>query len=88
MNDALQNLLRRLSTGQAYTLGELASVLGVDEALLEQMLSDLERAGYVQMTPARCDGLCQACDSRRHCGLVLHGRIWTVTEKGQRAIRV
>lgn len=84
----LQDLLGRLSLGQARTLSELASALDVDEALLEQMLSDLERVGYVQMHKTTCEDSCQACDSCAHCDPMHHGRIWAVTEKGLRAARM
>lgn len=87
MNDPLRDLLRHLATGRAYAFHELASLLNVNEALLEQMLFDLGRAGYVQVTPALCIGSCQMCDSQHNCGLLHQGRIWTVTEKGLNALK-
>lgn len=84
----LRDLLGQLSSGQAHTASELASALGVDDDLLKQMLSDLERAGYVQMRQAACESSCQACEFRALCGPMDHGRIWTITEKGLRAARM
>lgn len=84
----LRDLLGYLSSGRAHTMNELASALGVDEALLEQMLCNLERAGYMQMQQAACGSSGEACDSCAGCALRHHGRIWTLTEKGLRATRM
>jgi hypothetical protein len=71
--------------GQVRTLSELADQLDVHPHLLEQMLSDLVRAGYVRNVLAQCTGHCQGCGSGSVCGLMHGGRIWMVTEKGRRA---
>jgi predicted transcriptional regulator len=82
----LQDLLGKLAHNEIHTLAELATEMGVDQALLSQMLADLERVGYVSLlTAPACDGHCQHCDSARSCGLAPIGRIWTLTAKGRRA---
>lgn len=78
-------LLRLLALDSSYTLTSLAATLDVSEALLEQMLSDLERGGYVATADLACEGRCAGCPSAGLCAL-LHGRrIWTVTAKGLQA---
>lgn len=83
----LRDLLGYLSSGRAHTMNELASALGVHEALLEQMLADLERAGYMHMQQAACECSREACASCSGCALRHQGRIWAITEKGLRAAR-
>ena len=66
-------------------MATLAAALGVSEALLEQMLADLERAGYVAAVDTGCEGHCGGCPSTGLCAL-LHGkRIWTLTARGRQA---
>jgi len=80
-------LLKLLAVGSSYTLTSLAEALDVSEALVEQMLTDLERGGYVSTADTRCAGQCAGCPSSGLCAL-LHGkRIWTVTAKGLQAAR-
>ena len=85
--DSFQGLLDRLASGTAQTLAQLAVELGVDQELLEQMLLDLERAGYVRTLQAHCEGQCRGCDLWGLCGLTHGGRIWVDTDKGLRVAR-
>ncbi len=80
----LDALLARLAHNEVRTLAQLAAELEVDAELLEQMLHDLERAGYVHLIQAPCAQACATCDQHKACGLVHSGRIWAVTEKGMR----
>ena len=50
----LQLLLERLAEGPVHTPTGLAQSLGVGPALLEQMLLDLERAGYLKTLKMSC----------------------------------
>lgn len=66
-------------------MATLAAEVGVSEALLEQMLADLERAGYVATADMGCEGHCAGCPSSGLCAL-LHGkRIWSLTARGRQA---
>jgi predicted DNA-binding transcriptional regulator YafY len=81
----LKEILACFASGQSYTMMALAAELGVSESLLEQMLADLERAGYLAAADMGCEGRCAGCPSSGLCAL-LHGkRIWTLTAKGRRA---
>jgi hypothetical protein len=84
--DLLHDLLARLANGGIYTLAQLAGELRLDQGLLEQMLSDLERAGYVRLATSCCSSECAHCASREHCQSAPARRIWTVTPRGLRAI--
>ena len=80
----MQRLLAHLIDGQSMNLIELANHLEISRELLEQMLWDLERGGYIrQLQNARAGG-CQGCAHQRVCRAAPGGRIWIVTEKGHR----
>lgn len=83
----LEGLLRRLASGKVHTLVELAADLHISTGLLEQMLRDLDRGGYIHAIEASCDEPCQNCPYRGNCGVTHGERIWTVTEKGFRAAK-
>ncbi|MBC7236558.1 MAG: hypothetical protein H5T69_12030 [Chloroflexi bacterium] len=83
----LETLLERLASGRIYTLKELATELDVAPGLVEQMIHDLERGGYLESAQVSCDAACEHCDKNMPCRLVHGGRIWSVTDKGLRAAR-
>jgi len=68
-------------------LTELAAEADVPLDLLEQMLLDLERAGYVQRVDCSATRHCDDCPSAAACIDHHGGRLWGVTEKGFRAVR-
>lgn len=83
---SLEQMLALLARGQVRTLVELAGDLDVDPDLVEQMVADLERAGYLEIISRPCDRCCDDCTlSARPCALGHGGRMWAVTEKGLRA---
>jgi hypothetical protein len=85
----LERLLNLLGTGGLYTPGQLAERLGVSEGLVEMMLADLSRMGYLRPLPG---GTCQTPSGGRsspcgHCALAgactvsgPGGRVWALTE--------
>ena len=89
----LERLLDLLATGGVHTPGELAARLGVTDGLLDQMLADLSRMGYLRQVedvacspssdtrPGRCGGcsLAGACAAGRS-----GGRVWALTGKALR----
>ncbi|MGC8825943.1 MAG: FeoC-like transcriptional regulator [Anaerolineae bacterium] len=81
----LEQLLRELAAGSPLHLDELAARLGVTSQLLTAMLEDLERMGYVKAIHASCGSACAGCAYHGLCQLVGGGRIWTLTEAGERA---
>ncbi|MEA3406985.1 MAG: FeoC-like transcriptional regulator [Chloroflexota bacterium] len=82
----LERLLESLVHSQDHTLNGLASELDVSPGLMEQMLHDLERGGYVHRIEAVCSERCESCPYRGRCGVTQGGRIWTLTEKGLRNV--
>ena len=86
--DAFQRLLKLVASGTVRTLDQLATELDVDQGLLEHMLHDLERAGYVRLVQVCGERQCPGCDLQGLCRLVHGGRTWVVTGKCVRAARV
>lgn len=81
----IECLLARMMGGQSMSLEELVHDLEIGRELLEQMLWDLERGGYIQVQHTCRDG-CQKCAYRGACHAAPGGRIWVVTEKGRRSV--
>jgi hypothetical protein len=83
--DPLKDLLALLARGPVHTLDDLAREMDVGQELLEQMLAQLEQAGYVRALRACCDVACEGCESQGLCRLIHSGRAWIITSKGMEA---
>lgn len=84
--DLLAELLHHISHGPPRTVADLADVLDVSPDLVEMMLADLERVGYLVTLESACEGGCARCAQSSHCGLRFAGKLWTLTEKGSRRL--
>jgi len=80
----LQQLLRILNSGSAHHLRGLAEQMGVSESLLESMLDELVRLGYLQRADMGCQCNCHACSEASTCGISGAGRLWTLSDAGRR----
>ena len=77
----LEQLLKLIATGGIHSYAQLARELNVSEALLEQMLEDLERMGYVQRLGTACDSHCDHCGVSTTCTVHGPGQVWELTDK-------
>lgn len=77
----LRRLLLRMQDRGLCQPGELARHLSVSEALVQSMLIELERQGYVTSTAVSAEYQCGACPLRMAC-TVKGTRLWTLTAKG------
>ena len=82
----LDDLLTHLISDKVHTMSELALEMDVSVDLLDQMLYDLERAGYLRAVERACGEQCTLCPERGICGVACRGRVWSMTEKGYRAV--
>jgi DNA-binding MarR family transcriptional regulator len=80
----LKRILSMMATGEVQTQVELATALDVPEPLLSQMVAQLASQGYLTQAAMGADG-CEGCSLHMQCNLDRRLRIWTLTEKGQRA---
>jgi hypothetical protein len=71
----LETLLQILNEGGVHSPADLARRLGVGQGLLEQMLADLERLGYLKSLPADCPSHCAGCSLEGRCTVAEGGRI-------------
>ncbi len=88
----LERLLDLLSSGGVHTPGELAACLGVSDGLLDQMLADLARMGYLRRiedvtcapSPVASSSRCGGCSLAGACTVGAGksgGRVWALTDK-------
>ncbi len=89
----LERLLELLATGGVHTPGELAARLGVTDGLIDQMLADLSRMGYLRQvgdmacspSPGAPTGACGGCSLAGTCAVGKSGgRVWALTGKALR----
>jgi hypothetical protein len=80
----LEELLRRLAEGGVHSYEELAGGLAISPAMLEVMLEDLVRRGYLRAVETSCESGCHGCPAGG-CSINGRGRLWSLTEKGARA---
>ena len=81
-------ILKRLTQGGRYSNKIMASELGIDESTVEQMITQLQRLGYIEkedMSP--CSGACDCGDSSKKGSCCSGGNvdinIWKITTKGK-----
>lgn len=83
----LETLLRILAVGGAHGHKELARRLGISETLLDTMLDDLVRMGYLHLIRGSCCTNCEHCPMGDACAVGDAGRVWVLTEAGRRVAR-
>jgi hypothetical protein len=83
----LRELLQRVAAGGTQYTGNLARELQVSETLLQQMLGELVRHGYIQPAAVGCSVPCETCPLGALCATD-RARVWRLTAKGQRFVEV
>jgi len=81
----LERVLQAIAAGGALSLAELARQLDVAPALLEAMMENLEKMGYLQALEGGCQKACGSCASKGICAMIGGGKVWSLSEKGARA---
>jgi hypothetical protein len=80
----MEQLLQLVAEGGIHSYGELAQRLSISQPLLEMMLEDLARLGYLRRVSGDCGQQCATCPSGG-CVTMGSGQIWTLTGKGAQA---
>ncbi|MDH4137534.1 MAG: FeoC-like transcriptional regulator [Anaerolineae bacterium] len=75
----LERLLSLLGQGGVHSYADLARQLDVSEELLEQMLQDLARMGYLRPVANGCEAHCAGCTLAETCAIGGPTRVWTLT---------
>lgn len=72
---------------EAATTRAIARELGVGKGLLEKMLEDALRLGYLALLPRGCrSAACGNCSLRATCGSDGATRLWSLTDRGRRLL--
>jgi hypothetical protein len=79
----LERLLELVAEGGVHSYEDLTRRLSISPALLQAMLEDLARLGYLRAVSDGCSEKCSACSIGR-CAVTGPGRLWTLTDKGSR----
>jgi predicted ArsR family transcriptional regulator len=75
----LERLLSLVGQGGVHSYADLARQLDVSEELLEQMLQDLVRMGYLRPVADGCETHCAGCPLAKTCAIGGPARVWTLT---------
>ncbi len=81
----LENLLQLVAEGGVHSYEDLMRRLSVSQPLLEMMLQDLARLGYLRLVGDACGEQCEACPVGC-CSATDPGHTWTLTDKGAQAV--
>lgn len=84
----LLKLLALMARSQGIaTTRAMARELGVGEGLLERMLEDALRLGYLDLLPQGCQSVaCERCSLRAACTSEGATRLWSLTDRGRRLL--
>jgi hypothetical protein len=80
----MEKLLQAVAEGGVHSYEDLTKRLSISQPLLEAILEDLARLGYLRSVGDRCAGQCSGC-SVGGCSVAGPGRLWSLTERGARA---
>lgn len=80
----LDTLLHMIAEGGVRSQAELANKLGIGRELLEQMLEELQRMGYLAPVAGTRAGECPECPLLNICTAGSSPRVYALTEKGAR----
>jgi len=78
----LNRLLELLRAGGTHRVTDLARELDTTPALVEAMLDDLGRMGYLRRVGGACGESCGGCPLAGLCAAGGRGQVWTLMEKG------
>ncbi|MCR3760123.1 transcriptional regulator [Clostridium felsineum] len=84
----LMKILKRLKDGGIYSNKAMARELGVEEAVIEQMILQLQQLKYIEKDVMTSDCDCGSCSSKKKSCCKSNAKIdlWRLTEKGKRAV--
>jgi len=77
----LGTLLGLIEEGGARRIADLAKKLDVTPLLIETMLEDLGRRGYLKRIDGSCNTQCESCPFAGLCSSGSSSGVWVLTEK-------
>lgn len=82
----VRQLLQLVARAGTASSAELARALGVSTAMIEAMLQELVRRGYLRPVAPGCTA-CATCPARAACLFGSAARVWALSAKGQELVR-
>ena len=77
----LEQILKQIQQGGAASLPAMARQLKVSEALVEQMLAELTRLGYLRLLEPCNQGACTRCPQHSDCSTRRPAKTWTIVKE-------
>ena len=77
----LNRLLELLRAGGTHRVVELARALDTTPELVEMMLEDLDRMGYLKRVGGECGEGCGGCSLAGLCSVGAGGQVWALAEQ-------
>jgi len=77
----LNLLLDLLRAGGTRRVADLAAALDTTPELVEAMLEELGRLGYLKRMGGACGGACGGCSMSSLCATGGSGQVWMLTDK-------
>lgn len=74
----LEQLLKQLQQGRVYSVPGLARQFAVSEGLVEQMLAELVRLGYLRPVETCNQSACTGCPQHTSCSTRRPAKTWAV----------
>jgi len=79
----LEKLLELLKQGGSHRVVDLAEALDTTPALVDAMLEDLGRMGYLKTMEDSCSAKCESCPVAGLCTSGSSGRVWILSGKAR-----
>jgi predicted ArsR family transcriptional regulator len=76
----LTKILELLNKGELHTTADLARELGVSQELVNIMVADLARRGYLRQVTGDCPEHCATCPLGNTCAVGGPGQVWALTQ--------
>lgn len=88
----MMKILKRLAKGGLYSNKIVAKELGIEEGMVDQMIFQLERLGYIvkdNMNSSSCCACSSCTDKKKSCcsgNNNVNIDLWKLTDKGRAAV--
>ena len=77
----LEQVLMQVGQGGVHSYADLARQLAISEELLEQMLQDLARMGFIRPVADVCGIHCTGCPQTKACATERRARVWALMDE-------
>lgn len=80
----LKEVLREFSKGEMNSNSNIGRYLNISEGMVEQVLKDLGKMGYIEKEDSSCGSKCSSCSFGCGCSQTKNVvNMWRVTDKGK-----